>query len=49
MKAETLANLYSSLCLGICMGPGPEVGKGSEGAEKGLCVADLEIISASSR
>lgn len=49
MKAETLANLYSSLCLGICVGPGPEVGKGFEGAEKGLCVADLEIISSSSR
>lgn len=45
MKTETLANLYSSLCLGICVGPGPEAGKGFEGAEKGLCVAGLEIIS----
>lgn len=49
MKAETLASLYSSLCLGICVGPGPEVGKGFEEAEEGLCVANLDSVSASSR
>lgn len=49
MKAETPASLYSSLCLGVCVGPGPGVGKGFEEAEKGLCIADLDGISASSR
>lgn len=48
MKAETLASLYSSLCLGICVGSGPEVGEGFAEAEKGLCIAALDI-SASSR
>lgn len=49
MKAETLAGLYSSLCLGICVGPGPEVGKGFEEAEKRFFSADQDSISASSR
>lgn len=49
MKAETLASLYSSLCLGICVGSGPEVGEGFAEAEKGLCIADSDNISASSR